>query len=155
MNTDNYWIVENGNKQGPFTINQLKTMWGSGQITGDSLYWQEGFDEPIQVSFMLDILEPAPELQHTKRTLSKKFTESGKCILPLLLLWLFLGVIGAHRFYAGKTGTGVLFIIMLISCPFLFYIPLVVLACWIVIDFILIVTGSFTDANGLKIQSWT
>jgi TM2 domain-containing membrane protein YozV len=28
-----------------------------------------------------------------------------------LLLWFFLGCISAHRFYVGKTGTGILYLV--------------------------------------------
>lgn len=51
-----------------------------------------------------------------------------------LLLCLFLGVLGAHRFYVGKIGTGLLYLFT----GGLFGIG------WIV-DLILIVSGSFRD----------
>lgn len=154
MTSEYFWLVEDGKKKGPFTITQMKTMWTTGQITGDSLYWQQDFDEPIQVFCMIDLLETAAEPQRPKRGFFAKSAESEKCILPALLLMLFLGVIGAHRFYAGKIGTGMLFIVMLIT-GWLFYFPLVVLAVWLVIDFCLIVTGSLTDDQGRKIKTWT
>ena len=49
----------------------------------------------------------------------------------------FLGFWGVHRFYVGKIGTGVAMIFTLGG-----------LGIWTLIDFIMILVGSFTDANG-------
>ena len=61
-------------------------------------------------------------------------------ILLCVVLGLF-GVHGVHRFYAGKIGTGLLMLFTLGG-----------LYIWTLIDFILIVTGSFRDGNGLLIK---
>ena len=58
----------------------------------------------------------------------------------ILLLAFLLGVIGAHRFYVGKTGTGILMLLTFGG-----------LGIWLLIDLILIVTGQFTNKAGEKI----
>lgn len=57
--------------------------------------------------------------------------------LTALLLCIFLGGFGAHRFYTGKIGTAIL---MLVTCG----------GCgiWTLIDLIMIIMGNFTDKNG-------
>ena len=55
----------------------------------------------------------------------------------------FLGGIGAHRFYLGKIGTGVLMILTFGG-----------FGIWHVIDFILVVTGNFKDKQGLAVKDW-
>jgi TM2 domain-containing membrane protein YozV len=54
-----------------------------------------------------------------------------------------LGVFGAHRFYVGKTGTGIL---MLCSVGGL--------GIWYLYDLILVVGGSFRDAQGRLVSRW-
>ncbi len=68
---------------------------------------------------------------------------SGLNRLTALLLCLFLGFLGMHRFYAGKTGTAVLF---LITGGFLFV--------GVIYDCVMIVTGEFTDSQGRKLHYW-
>ena len=57
-----------------------------------------------------------------------------------LLLCIFLGTLGVHRFYEGKIGTGILWLCTL----GLFGIG------WVV-DIVLIVTNKAKDKNGLPI----
>ena len=68
--------------------------------------------------------------------------QSDKNWLATLLLCLFLGGIGVHRFYVGKVGTGILQLITLGGC-----------GIWTLIDLITIITGSFTDKDGNKITN--
>ena len=69
---------------------------------------------------------------------------SERRILPAFLLCFFLGVFGAHRFYAGKIGTGILELLTFGG-----------LGIWWLVDMILILTGSFRDGEGQKITEWT
>ena len=67
--------------------------------------------------------------------------EGDKSFVTALVLVLFLGGLGAHRFYVGKVGTGILY---------LFTFGLFGIGT--LIDLITIITGSFTDADGNKLQ---
>ncbi len=69
---------------------------------------------------------------------------TDKKILPAFLLCFFLGIFGAHRFYAGKVGTGILQLVTLGG-----------LGIWAFVDFIMIIIGAFTDKEGNKITEWT
>ncbi len=76
-------------------------------------------------------------------------TVSTKSRLVATLLVIFLGVFGAHRFYVGKTGTAIFQLILTITV-----IGGVVSGIWALIDFVIIVTGSFTDKEGKVLSSW-
>jgi TM2 domain-containing membrane protein YozV len=69
---------------------------------------------------------------------------SPKSRLAALLLCFFFGLFGVHRFYVGKIGTGILQIITLGG-----------LGIWTLVDFILIIVGSFRDAQGRPVIVWT
>lgn len=69
---------------------------------------------------------------------------SKKKRLPALLLCFFFGGLGIHRFYVGKIGTGVLWLL-----------TLGILGIGTLIDFIMIIVGSFTDKEGKRVEDWT
>jgi len=66
---------------------------------------------------------------------------SEKGFVPTALLCFFLGILGVHRFYVGKVGTG-----------FIQLFTLGGLGIWALIDLIIIICGNFTDKNGAKIK---
>jgi len=61
-----------------------------------------------------------------------------------LALSVLLGFLGVHRFYVGKTGTGIL---MLLTFGGFFV--------WNLIDIIQIAAGTFTDFEGRRVLSWS
>ena len=68
---------------------------------------------------------------------------SSKSRTVAALLCFFLGGIGVHRFYAGKIGTGIVWLLTL-GC----------LGIGSLIDFIMILCGKFTDKDGNVIEQW-
>jgi TM2 domain-containing membrane protein YozV len=60
-----------------------------------------------------------------------------KSWIVAVLLCFFLGVLGVHRFYVGKIGTGILQLVTLGG-----------FGIWVLIDFIMILVGAFKDKQG-------
>ena len=58
--------------------------------------------------------------------------QSDKNWLATLLLCLFLGGIGVHRFYVGKVGTGILQLITLGGCGIWTLIDLIMIICCVI-----------------------
>ena len=75
-----------------------------------------------------------------EKLLNSSTTTSTTAWLTLFLLTFFVGVLGVHRFYVGKIGTG-----------FLMLLTLGGLGVWFLVDLILVVTGQFTNKDGEKI----
>jgi TM2 domain-containing membrane protein YozV len=75
--------------------------------------------------------------QKDKLLNSNSISSSQQDWLVALLLCFFIGVIGAHRFYVGKIGTGILMVFTLGG-----------LGIWTFIDLILIIVGKFKNKDG-------
>lgn len=67
--------------------------------------------------------------------------KSDKGFVPTLLLCIFLGALGIHRFYVGKIGTGILM-----------FLTVGGLGIWALIDLIMIIVGAFKDKQGLPVK---
>ena len=73
----------------------------------------------------------------------QRYLYSPKSRMAALLLCFFLGMFGIHRFYVGKIGTGILYLITLGG----FGIG------WLV-DLITILCGVFRDSQGYYLKDW-
>jgi TM2 domain-containing membrane protein YozV len=62
--------------------------------------------------------------------------------MVLALVCFFVGFLGIHRFMVGKIGTGALMIVTLGGLGF-----------WVLIDFIMILMGKFSDKQGRPITA--
>jgi len=67
--------------------------------------------------------------------------KSDKSGLVALLLVIFLGGLGIHRFYVGKIGTGILY-----------FFTAGLFGIGVLIDLIMIILGSFKDKSGKELK---
>lgn len=69
--------------------------------------------------------------------------KSRKSRLAALVLCVLLGVLGLHHFYVGRIGMGLLFL----------FTGGIAGIGWI-IDIVLIIIGTYKDADGLPLEDW-
>lgn len=89
-----------------------------------------------------EIVDDAVVCIHCGRALDPRFCKNGEnnAGLIVLLLCIFVGFLGVHRFYTGHIGTGIVQVFTFGGC-----------GIWWLIDFLMIATGSFKDNDGRKV----
>jgi len=76
-------------------------------------------------------------------TVGQQYLYSSKSRIAALLLCFFFGVFGIHRFYVGKIGTGVLYLLTLGGFGIGWLIDMITIAC-----------GVFRDSRGNYVKEW-
>lgn len=156
--SDTYLLVINGQQGGPYTINQMKTMWQSGTINAGTAYWQVGMiqwqslanirhflDTPSGNQFSNPVIvnqvgyQVAPQIQQVV---------TAKSRVTFVLLGLFLGCLGIHNFYAGYSGKGVAQLLITLFFGWVFGLGFFVTAIWAFIEIIAV----STDAQGVRMS---
>jgi len=66
MNVLHYYLLINDKYQGPYTLEQIHSMWNSGSLTADTLYWTDGLKrwKSIEVLFKISSTPPLPPKQY-------------------------------------------------------------------------------------------
>lgn len=102
--------------------------------------------EEVRESVVIETPAAPPVVQMPPKPTVDEFGNpvSPKSRLAAALLAWFLGVLGIHRFYVGKVGTGILMLVTLGG-----------LGIWALIDFIVILVGSFKDKEGRRLINWS
>ena len=80
----------------------------------------------------------------------KEPTYSDKSHQITILLALFLGCFGVHRFYTGKIWTGVAILVLCISG----YLSIVG-SIWVFVDLIMLAFNKFKDAEGKELADYS
>ena len=83
---------------------------------------------------------PRPELM--------SYGPPAKSKVAAIVLALFLGGLGVHRFYLGHSGTGTTMLLLFLAGFFTCGATHLVVGIWALVDLIQIATGSLRESNG-------
>lgn len=95
------------------------------------------------------------DYNYNEMSLQPNVSDKGK--FWAIILCLFLGNLGIHRFYLGRYGSGAIILILeilgwLTSFLYIGYLFLAISLIWVVIDFFRILFNGFPDAQGRKLK---
>ena len=146
-------------------------MWLSGDLTADTLYWEERLSDWQPLRTIKSDLDSKSQQQlptqpqtPTKKPLPKRSgpqltvvhvlpeppQPAEKRIIPALLLWFFLGGFGANAFYAGQSGQSCIYLLLFAGTILFsaFEFPIwgfcaLALAIFLIVDIIRVLTGIY------------
>lgn len=155
-NSDAYYLMLNGQQSGPYTVNQLKTMWQSGTINAGIYYWQMGMNDwqPLMnIRQFLDMSaasQPASQIVVNQVNAPMSYQPvtaySTKSRGVFIVLGFFFGCFGIHNFYAGYSGKGVAQLLITVFFGWIFGIGFFITGLWALVEIIAV----NTDAHGLR-----
>lgn len=132
----------------------------SGRLDRDDLAWVEGSPDWTTLRVVPGVFAvPPPPPPPRRRSGTARAPRrdrdydpdaSDRTIVPAFLMAFFIGTLGIHRFYVGKTGSGIAMLVLTLTI-----FGAIITAIWALIDWIMIVAGAFTDGEGKLLKRWT
>jgi len=138
-------VRQSDQNYGPYSLEQVNSMLVAGRLAERDLAWVEGTPDWQTLGSIPGVVRVPPPLREERPA-----DESECLVLPAFLLAFFLGVFGVHRFYVGKTGSGVVMLLLTLSI-----VGAIVSGIWYIVDAIVIACGGFTDGEGKRLRRWT
>lgn len=120
-----YFIFRNGRQEGPYDVNTILGM----RLSGDTLVWCDGMADWKPISAVAELVQPdngfrqgsqnrtgaTPPYNGTppyRQAYSQYPMVSDKNRITTAILALFLGGLGIHYFYIGKSTAGIVFLLL-------------------------------------------
>lgn len=108
-----------------------------GKVEPQFVFRAKAATEPVAQLTPAPVAQPHAVDAKQKSPSKQSAVAGGKSQLAALLLCLFIGLLGIHRFYLGYVGIGIIQLLTLGGC-----------GIWTLIDLILIITGDLGPKNG-------
>lgn len=125
---------------GPYSLTDVNQLLLSDQLDRNDLAWVEGTPDWVP----LRSIEGVVNVPGQRENVSER-----KVLVAFLLAW-FLGPLGIHRFYAGRTGSGIAMLLLTLTL-----VGMLITGIWVLVDLIILACGNFRDGDGLMMKEWT
>ena len=146
-----YFFLTNGQRAGPVSEADLRSLIAQGRLAVSDLVWRDGMPAwaPAHEALGIALPPPAPVLAAPPPPpfAAPHPLASQRDRVAYVLLGVFLGTLGIHNFYAGYTGRGVAQLLITILVGWLI-IPLVAVWIWNLVEVITVTT----DAGGVAFR---
>lgn len=142
-------VRQGSTNYGPYSLDDVNRLLVAGRLAPNDLAWVEGTPEWTRLGHVPGTM-PVPPARGPVASEAAEEGTSDRRILPAFLLAFFLGALGVHRFYVGKTGSGIAMLVITLT-----FVGLIVTGIWATVDWILIVCGVFRDGEGRTLTRWT
>lgn len=144
MNPVTHYLLIDNERKGPFAMSQLQSMWHAGTITSETLHYMDGYTDWCPLEYIREDLDPPQPLRQSPTYSASKPVVIAKSRGIYIILGLFfLGLLGAHNFYAGRYWPGFFQLIITLLTGWL-YLPLAIVAIWVIFELLLVTK----DGNG-------
>ena len=142
-------VRQSDRNYGPYSLEQVNALLVVGRVRHDDLAWVEGSPDWQALVTVPGVVAvpPLPTPPPSAQPLAPD--ESERLLLPAFLLLFFLGLFGVHRFYVGKTGSGITMLVL--TCT---GVGVLVTLIWWVVDLVVMLFGNFTDADEKRLRRW-
>jgi TM2 domain-containing membrane protein YozV len=153
---DWYYVASDGQQRGPMTRRQLKRMRQEGAIDDLTLVWREGMSDwqsfrsgdrgpPLDPGDPFAMIGAVRREGGMGRDVDRMlWYDANKKSAPVaFLLWWFVGLFGAHRFYLANSGSATIMLALtLVSIPLMcvyvgFFILFAVSVWWLIDAFLI------------------
>ena len=126
METEWYLVREHGGEQyGPFRTSELQGLVDDGRLTPTDRLWSDGMTDWQPASSLSQLGLNWPQLRKVPPPVSPygqptvqgdgpRYDESDRFIAAALAI--LLGTFGAHKFFYGATGAGVIMLLLTFTC---------------------------------------
>jgi hypothetical protein len=99
---------------GPYSMHEVNSLLASGRLDCEDLAWVEGTPDWVSLRTVPGVLAVPPLPPQASRDDYDPDCSDRK-ILPAFLMAFFIGPLGVHRFYTGKTGSGIAMVILTLT----------------------------------------
>ena len=137
-----YFILQNDEPEGPYSLEELRSLWQAGSITCETFYCEEGYDEWLRLENIADQLQLSPPPPTQNHAFTPAAAEGGvlsEPSIPDIAAKSTSGASGRRRLADGITNWGLRLLMLGVLALLLSYSHLLTVVCGVGFGVLLLV----------------